>query len=231
MHFIHIEPSTFEGFLKIFDSVYDNGNVYFHLEEKGKKLPVMLKDVCDMYETSGWGLFSFAHSISKLQDKIDFKIVEENGNKFVAMKLAPFLGLPGGNDFESELNDLEDLLVWIKEKSLENPKNDLRIILDAVGDKSKLRLYGKNTELTNELETEMFEKINSSEHLTQWVENQKEGIINAKGRLFDLMARFPTAELMDLEERTEYYKKQEPIKKETPRDIFQSKLRKNRFRR
>jgi hypothetical protein len=145
------------------------------------------------------------------------------------MRLAPFLGLPGSKDFKTELNDLKEFLAWVKEKSFETPTNDLKIILSAVDKEANLSLSGKNKELTAQLEKEMFEKINNSPNLTKWLENQKEGIINAKGKLFDLTARFHSTELMNLAERTEFYKLRDPEKKENPQDIFRSNLRKNKL--
>jgi hypothetical protein len=229
MNFINIEPSLYQSFFKIFDLPDENGDVYFHVEQDNKEEPITLKEVCDTYEISRWGLFSFAHANIKLQEKIKFEVIEEDGKKFTVMRLAPFLGLPGNKDFKSELNDLKDLLAWFKEKALETPSNNLKIILDAFGETAKLSLYGRNKELTAQLEKEMFEKIEKSPNLTQWVENQKEGILSAKGRLHDLTARFTADELMNLEEKMEYSKLQGPTPKTDYRDNHQSNLRKNKL--
>lgn len=213
MTYVQVLPHSYEGFLKIFDLVADNGDIYYHVQSYDKEEPITLKDICRTFETSGWGLFSFAHAMPKLHKKLKFDIVEENGNKFTAMRLAPFLGLPGGDDFKSELDELKDFLTWLKDRSLENPTNQLRIILDALGEKAEFRLVGKNEELTTQIENEMFEKMNKSNTLTQWLENQKEGIINTKGELYDLWANFPTVELMSSEEQDKYLAAQPPIKK------------------
>lgn len=213
MSYVQVLPHSFEGFLTIFDLVSENGDIYYHIPshyEDGE--PATLREVCRTFETSGWGLFSFAHAMTKLHEKIDFDIIEEDGNKFTAIQLAPFLGLPG-DDSKSELEELKTFLTWLKDKGLETPTNQLRIILDSFGERETVfKLTGKNKELTDAIQEEMFEKINKSPILTQWLENQKEGIVNTKGELHDLLASFPTVELMSQEEQEKYLAAQAPIK-------------------
>jgi hypothetical protein len=213
MTYVQVLPYSFEGFLTIFDLVADNGDIYYHVESYEEEEPVTLREICRTFETSGWGLFSFAHAMPKLLDKLKFDVVEEDGEKFTAMRLAPFLGLPGNEDFKAELDELKELLTWLKDKGLETPTNQLRMILDSFGEReTTFELMGKNKELTAKIQEEMFEKINQSPILTQWLENQKEGIVNTKGELHDLLASFPTVELMNPEEQDKYLAAQPPIK-------------------
>lgn len=201
---IHLNYEHYEGFMKVFDLPLDNGDIYF--EVSGNK-PATMKELCSLFEGLGYGMFSFAHAMPSLHEKIAFENFEERGEKFIALKLAPFLGLPG-NDHKAELNELKEFLLWIKDKAFENPNQNLRLILDGVDKQARFELSGPNQVLIASLNNEMNSKINKSPILTQWVANQKEGIINTKGELLDLFANFPASLLMNSKEKEEYFKLQ-----------------------
>lgn len=198
---IHLNYEHYQGFMKLFDLPLDNGDVYF--EVSGDK-PVTLKELCSIFEGLGYGMFSFAHAMPKLHEKIAFENFEERGERFIALKLAPFLGLPG-NDHKVELNELKEFLQWVKDKAFENPNQNLRLILDSVDKEARFELSGPNQVLIAELNQQMNSKIKQSDILTQWVANQKEGIINTKGDLLDLFANFPASLLMSNEEKDKYH--------------------------
>lgn len=201
---INLNYEHYEGFMKLFELPLENGDIYF--EVSGNE-PATMKELCSIFEGLGYGMFSFAHAMPKLHEKIAFENFEERGERFIALKLAPFLGLPG-NDHKSELNELKEFLSWIKDKAFENPNQNLRLILDGVDKKARFELSGPNQVLIASLNLEMKNKIKQSPILTQWVANQKEGIINTKGELLDLFANFPATLLMNSEEKEEYFKLQ-----------------------
>lgn len=201
---ISLNYEHYEGFMKLFDLALDNGDVYF--EVSGNK-PATMKELCSIFEGLGYGLFSFAHAMPKLHEKIDFENFDERGEKFIVLKLAPFLGLPG-NDHKAELQELKEFLSWVKDKAFENPNQNLRLILDGVDKKARFELSGPNQTLIGALNLEMKNKIKQSPILIQWVANQKEGIINTKGDLLDLYANFPASLLMNREEKEQYNKLQ-----------------------
>lgn len=201
---IDLNYKNYEGFMKLFELPLDNGDVYFDV--LGNE-PATMKELCSLFEVLGYGLFSFAHAMPKLHEKIAFENFYERGERFIALKLAPFLGLPG-DEHKAELNELKDFLQWIKDKAFEHPNQNLRLILDAVEKKATFKLSGSNEELIKSLNGEMNDKISTSPILTQWVNNQKEGIIHTKGPLLDLLANLPASLLMNSEEKEQYFKLQ-----------------------
>lgn len=202
MNYIHIVPNTGQQLLDIFNEVCVDGNAYF-LAHSHKENPISLKDVCRQFESIGWGLFSFAQYMPI--DKIKFEVLIEHGKDTVAFQLAPFLGLPGENH-SIELLELESFLMWFKEEAKRNPTQQLRLVLDAVGDDAQLRFTGKNKEQIEQLNTFMQKHIEYSANLTQWLENQKKAILAAKAelKLFDLYATLLPTDLMSQQQINDY---------------------------
>lgn len=199
------------GFLGLFKDCNEDGDIAFDLDIEDKN--ISLKEICSSFENCGFGLFCFGNNIPHLKEKIRFEIIKEKDDEFLIMQLAPLLGLPG-EDSKTELKELEELLIWLKEKSFAHPNETVRFILDSVGKDACFSLRTKNNELTNELNIEMYELINTSTSLNKWIENQKIGIINNKGKLNDLCASLTGYNLMSETEKREYLKLIKPEKKE-----------------
>lgn len=218
-----LAPYNIHDFLNVFDDVSEKGESYFELKnyQVGDE-QYFHQEVSRYFETFGYGLFSFSQNIIHLKDKIDYQVVEDEGNQFLVYNLAAFLGLPSINPVE-ELNELKEFLIYIKDKCVEyNPRENSIIGLSRFEDefgtmKTQFGVFIANQSLQSSLNQDILEKIEQSEVLSQWIENQKEGIVNTHTHLDNLYANFSVMSLMNENEKkpiVEQSKKTQKIQKE-----------------
>lgn len=94
-----------------------------------------------------------------------------------------------------------------------------------VGEKVDFNIISESDELEKELNKKMDEKVSSSETLTQWIINQKNGYKEIEKQCYDLWISMDAMSLMSFKEQNDYVDSK-PKKKE--RHIFKHHS-KNKF--
>lgn len=199
--YINVEPYSIDGFLKIFDLVLEDteGDIAYHVENYNGKA-IKPDDLIDYMVTFGYGIFGVSCKVPELVEKMNMEVIEDNGHHFVIFNLAPFLGLPG-NEPLKELQELKELLTWVKDEALKNPTHKVKLVLDRWHGTTNFKIVSNSKDLEKKLQEELSEKINQSETLTQWVENQKSGFKKIERRCKDLFIGMDSLSLMNMKEQ------------------------------
>jgi hypothetical protein len=197
--YIDINPSMYESFLKIFNEVDKDGYISFGLDDY-KRQKISAKTLYEAMIIDGRGIFGVSHQVPELVEKMDLQIVKQNDTAFVVFKLAPFLGLPGHNS-RKELKELETLLTWISDQTINNPQDTIKINLSRNKKEVDFNISSTSQDLQERLQKEFSEKIESSPVLSSWSNNQKQGFKLVEKRLSILWYGMDTLTLLGLDDR------------------------------
>ncbi|MBC7472858.1 MAG: hypothetical protein H7263_01095 [Candidatus Sericytochromatia bacterium] len=198
MTFINIRPTMYEGLLNVFDLLHDKDHIGYHVKDyKGEKItPQMLVEEMD-YPL--FGLLSVCVNVPKLVEKMNFHMVEQKGNNFLVFKLAAFLGLPGEN--LGELQELKELLTWIKDEAIKNPTENVKLCLDRCGQEITFGIISTSVELKEQLQKQFEDKIIASLALKQWVDNLKTGFKEIGKKYLYLSSTLDSLNIMGMKEQ------------------------------
>lgn len=197
--FIHFSPTMFEGFLDIFDKPIEEDLVGFHVENY-KGHTITANDLTEIMVTSRFGVFGVASKIPYLLEDMDIHMVEQNNAHFVCFNLAPFLGLPSENPVE-QLAQLKNLLVWLKDETVNNPKETIKLCLSRDNKEATFDIYCSDKTLETTLNQQFNEKINNSPALTMWRENQKLGFMHTEPQCKYLSSSMDCLDFMNMYEQ------------------------------
>lgn len=202
-YYINLYPAM-NDFLKLLDIPFENnlknGSVAYQIKNYNNE-KITGKDLRELMISSYFGVFGGTGFLPHMVEKMNINVVKHNNNHFVTFKLAPLLGLPN-NDWKEELRELKSFLKWIKEESIKNPNNVIKLSLTRESNNVKFNLISDSDILEKELNQKMDVKVASSQVLTQWVKNQKEGFKEIQKECNDLFISMNSLSLMSLDEQT-----------------------------
>jgi hypothetical protein len=203
--FINMHPEAFQGFLSVFKEIHEGGDVFCYLENyQGETIKP--KDLIEIMEQSHYSVFGVAAHLPEQIKKMKMDVIEEDGHHFLALNIAPFLGLPGNNPI-AELRELKGLLEWLKEEVITNYQSKIYLAITRYPSQTELKVISDSDELEARLQSQFNEKVTNSPVLTQWKNIQQEGFKLDNPQCKYLTARMSMLELLNMTEQMELMQK------------------------
>jgi hypothetical protein len=205
--YIHMHPEAFNGFMSVFNEVNEEGDVFCFLENyQGEtiKPDTLIK----IMNESSYSVFGVAAHVPSQAKKMKMAIEEEDGHSFLALNIAPFLGLPG-EDPLAELKELKGLLEWVKEEVVTHYQAQIYLIISRNRDEVELKIISSSDELESKLQSQFNEKINQSPVLTEWKKNQEDGFRLDNPQCAYLTVRMNMVELLNMTEQMQLMQKRQ----------------------
>lgn len=203
--FIHMQPEAMSGFMSVFNEINEEGDVFCYLENYKDEVikPSLLIDIMN---ESHYSVFGVAAHLPHQAKKMRMAIEEEDGHKFLAFNMAPFLGLPGHHPMV-ELKELKGLLEWIKEEVMTNYQSQIYLAIPRSHDEVEMKIISDNKDLEEKLQTQFNEKINNSPILIEWKKNQENGFRLDNPQCTYLTLRMNMLELLTMTEQLQLMQK------------------------
>lgn len=215
---IDVRPNMFESFLDVFDLMEDNGDIVYALDNYHSE-KIVPNDVYEIMVTSGFGIWGVAGNNPALLENIEIEVIEHNKAHYLLFNMAAFLGLPADNP-QSELLELKELLVWLKDESLKHPQYKVKLALSRDDTNTEIKISSSSSVLQQQLQNQLDNTINASPVLQAWAKNQKESFLLTEKHCSSLFASMDCSSLLNMSEKIKMAEKEQPVKVPPPRKSF-----------
>ena len=191
-----------DRFMDFFQAIHVDGAIRFATRGKdtlamGVDWRSQAAESLRMGMQGGQALFSVAAAGAPSQGALHITMAVdlEDRQPWVSFAAAPLLGLPG-LDVGPEVGELMALLGWIKDRQIANPKIQLGLVADRVGDEARMEMWSDSKEDEDELRAEFESRVSGSPVLSHWCSAVLKGLTATAADCFDVMARLDPGCLM-----------------------------------